>query len=78
MTNNSDKEIMLNKIPCIHYSVWFQEEQVEVLLNSGSNVNAMNPDFAWKLGFYIWKTNVRAQKINDSALKTFGMMIADF
>ena len=38
----------------------------------------MNPAFAQKLSFHIWKTNVRAQKINGSIFKTFEMMIADF
>ena len=38
----------------------------------------MNPDYAWKLGFKIRKTNVGAQKINGSALETFEMVIADF
>ena len=38
----------------------------------------MNPDFVLKLGFKIWKTNVKAQKIDGSTLKTFGMIIADF
>ena len=38
----------------------------------------MNLNFIWKLGFHIRKTNVGAQKIDDSTLETFGMMIADF
>ena len=38
----------------------------------------MNPDFARKLGFKVRKTNVGAQKIDGSALETFGMVIADF
>ena len=38
----------------------------------------MNLNFAWKVGLKVWKTNVRAQMINDSALKTFEMVIADF
>ena len=38
----------------------------------------MNLPFAKKQGLYIQKTNVRAQKIDISALKTFGMAIADF
>ena len=37
----------------------------------------MNLAFAQKLGLYIRKTNVRAQKIDGSALKTFGIVIAD-
>ena len=66
------------RVPCIHYPVRFQEEQVKALLDSGSKVNAMNPDFARKLGLKVWKTNVGAQKIDGSALETFGMVIADF
>ena len=65
-------------MPYIHYAVWFQKEQVKGLLNSSSNVNTMNPAFAWKLGLHIWKTNVGAQKIDGSALETFEMVIADF
>ena len=38
----------------------------------------MNPDYAWKLGLKIRKTNVGAQKINDSTLEIFEMVIADF
>ena len=38
----------------------------------------MNPDYAWKLGFKIRRTNIGAQKIDGSALETFGMVIADF
>ena len=33
--------------------------------------------FTWKLGFHIWKTNVGAQKIDSSALKTFKIVIVD-
>ena len=31
-----------------------------------------------RLGLKTWKTNIGAQKIDGSALKTFGMVIADF
>ena len=74
---DSDEEVVV-RVPCIHYPVRFQEEQVKALLDSGSKVNAINPDFAWKLGLKVRKTNVGAQKIDDSALETFGMVIADF
>ena len=65
-------------MPYIHYPVRFQEEQVRALLNSGSKVNAMSPAYAKRLGLKIRKTNVGAQKIDGSALETFGMVIADF
>ena len=66
------------KVPYIYYPVWFQEEQVKALLDSSSEINAMNSDFAWKLDLKVWKTNVGAQKIDGSALETFGIVIADF
>ena len=72
-----DKKVVI-RMPCIHYPVQFQEEQIRALLNSGSEVNAMNPDYAQKLGLKIRKTNVGAQKIDGSTLETFGMVIADF
>ena len=70
------KEVV--RIPCIWYLVWFQEEQVKALLDSGSKVNAINPDFAQKLGLNVWKTNIGAQKIDSSVLETFERVIADF
>ena len=73
------------KVPCIYYPVQFQEgqkqedqRQIRVLLDSGSEINAINPAFAWKLGLYIQKNNVGAQKIDSSALKIFRIIIADF
>ena len=48
------------------------------MLNSGSEINAINPVYDGKQGLHIWKTNVRAQKIDGSAFETFGMVIADF
>ena len=73
----SDEEVVV-KVPCIHYPIRFQEEQVRALLNSGSKVNAMNSDYARKLGLKIRRTNIGAKKIDGSALETFGMVIADF
>ena len=70
------EEVM--RVPCIQYPVRFQKKQVKILLNSGSEVNAMNPNFARKLGLKVWKTNVGAQKIDGSVLETFGIVIADF
>ena len=77
---DGSKEVI--RVPCIYYPVQFQEnqgqEQVRALLNSGSEVNAMSPAYAKRLGLKTWKTNVGAQKIDGSALETFGMVIADF
>ena len=73
----SDEEVVV-RVPCIHYPVQFQKKQVRALLDSGSEVNAMNPNYARKLGLKIRRTNIGAQKIDGSALETFGMVIADF
>ena len=73
---DSSEEIV--RVPYIYYPVRFQEEQIKALLDSDSEVNAINPDFAWKLDFKVWKTNIGAQKIDSSALETFEIVIADF
>ena len=76
---NEGEEVVV-RVPYIYYPVRFQEdqEQVRALLDSGSEVNAMSPTYAIWLGLKTWKTNVGAQKIDGSALETFGMVIADF
>ena len=38
----------------------------------------MSLAYAKRLGLKTQKTNVKAQKIDGSAIETFGMMIADF
>ena len=82
VTDGGEKVI---KVPCIHYPIRFLEsqgqedqEQVRALLNSGSEVNAISPTYIEKLGLKTRKTNVKAQSIDDSTFKTFGIVIADF
>ena len=48
------------------------------MLDRESKFNTINSDFAWKLGFKIWKTNVEAQNIDGFVLETFKIIIADF
>ena len=75
---DGSKEVV--RVPCIYYPVRFQEdqEQVRALLNSGSEVNDMSPTYAKRLGLKTRRTNIGAQKIDGSALKTFRTVIADF
>ena len=77
VSDTSGKKVV--RVSCIHYLVWFQksQKQVKALLYNNREVNAINLVFAQKLGFHIQKTNVKAQKINSSALKTFEMVIAN-
>lgn len=48
------------------------------LVDLGSKINVMNPNFAKKLGLQVCKTKISAQKINGSKLNTFCMVIAFF
>ena len=75
VTDGSEEVV---RVPCIHYPVWFQEEQIRALLDSSSKVNVINLAYAKMLGLKTQKTTVGAQIIDSSALETFGMVIADF
>ena len=70
----------LDCVPYIHYSVQFKKDTVKVqaLIDSGSEVNAMAPTYAKKLGLRVRKTDVDAQKIDGSTLETYGIVIAGF
>ena len=71
------KKEELGRVPCILYSVTFKD-QIEILFDLESEVNVMNQAFAHQLGFLIWKTNVRAQKIDGTTLKTYGIIVSTF
>ena len=45
----------LERVPCIHYPVQFRKDQakVQTLIDSGSEVNAMTPAYASKLGLKV-------------------------
>ena len=75
VTNGSEEVV---QVPCIYYSVQFQEHQVKALLNSNNEVNTINLNYIWNLGLKIPRINVEAQKIDGSVLETFGIVIADF
>ena len=75
-----DGAVQLEKVQCIHNLIRFRKDSVGAgaLLDSGSEVNAMTPAFASKLGLKVCPTNVGAQKIDGSTLQTFGMVLASF
>ena len=80
-SKKTQKVIVLDRVPCIHYLVQFQKDKgatIPALIVSGSEVNAMTPVYAKQLGLQIRKTDVGAQKIDGSSLQTFGMVIAGF
>ena len=73
-------EVILDWVPYIHYPIQFRKdkETIWALIDSGSEVNTMTPAYAKKLGLQTWRTDIRAQKIDESSLDTFEMVIAGF
>ena len=67
-------EITLDRVLYIHYPVQFEKNKsnsnVSVMIISGSKINTMTPAYATKLGFKVWRINVRAEKIESSLLAT--------
>lgn len=81
MTKFSAEAVTLRCIPYIKYLVQFRKDKtnsMQALINLGSKVNVMHPNYVKKLSLLIQKTDIRAQKINGSSLKTFDMVIAEF
>ncbi len=76
MTKKTEEQ-ELERIPCIWYSNIFKD-QTKVLLDPGSKVNAMSQVFADQLSLKIWKTNVRAQKIDSTTLETYRIVVSTF
>ncbi len=68
MTDKKTEE--LEQVPCIRYPVTFKKDQIEALLDSGSDVNAMSQAVAQQLGLKVRNTNFGAQKIDGTTLET--------
>ena len=60
--NQGAEDQQLNRVPCIQYPVKFKKDSTEVqaLLDSGSEVNAMTPAYAAVLGLHVCPTDVGA------------------
>ena len=80
VTGFRKENIPLAKVPCTYYPVqlWKNPNSTQTLLDSRSKVNTINPAYAKKLGLWIRKTELGAQKIDGSSLDTFGMVITSF
>ena len=77
---SKEKYVFLEQMSYIHYPLRFCKDTagVRALIDSCSEVNAMSPAYALKLGLKVHHTNIRAQKIDGSTLETFGMVLASF
>ena len=74
--------MVLKHVPYIHYLIQFRkdadETQVQTLIDSGNEVNAIHPTFIKELGLPIRLTDIGAQKIDGTTLDTYGMVVAAF
>ena len=70
----------LERMSYIHYLLCFQKDiaDIRALIDLGGEINAMILAYASKLGFKVYHIKVRAQKIDGSILKTFGIVLANF
>ena len=80
LVTETNKEVILERVPYVHYPLRFWKDTIGIraLVDLGSEVNAMTPTYAAKLGLKVQKTDIGAQKIDGSTLETFGMVLADF
>lgn len=71
--------IALNGVPGIQYLVQFRKNKkdIQLLINSDSEVNVITLAYTKQLGLWIQKTDVGTQKFSGSLLKTFGIVIAE-
>lgn len=71
----------MQQVFCIQYLINFpkaQLEKIQAIIDSVSKINAMTLVYANWLSLEIRPTNVCTQKIDDLALKIYGMVIAGF
>ena len=79
MIKTSKKDdVSLQKVPCVYYLIQFKKKEVQALIDSESEVNAMTPTYASRLSFWVYCTDIRAQKLDGSLFETFGMILASF
>ena len=71
------KEEELELVPYIWYLITLKD-QTEALLDLRSELNVMSLVFASELSLKIWKTNVGAQKIDGTTLKSYEMVVSIF
>lgn len=71
---------LVNHMPYINHSMWFKKDPIKIqaLLGSDSEINIFISAYTAKRGLKDQPTNVGAQKINGSILKTFRIVLASF
>lgn len=69
------QELRLEQIRGIYNLMTFKD-QTKALLNSKIEVKAMSPIFSCQLGFKVRQNNVKAQKIDGTILKAYGIIVS--
>ncbi len=77
MSMTEKKTEKLKWVPCIWYFVTFKN-LIKALLDSESEVNIISQVFASLLGLKIQKTNIGAQKINNTILEAYKIVVFKF
>ena len=80
-TSKEAQKVISNQMPFIHYLVQFQKDEsatIWAFIDLDSKVNTITLAYAKQLGFQVRETDVWAQKINSSLLRTFRIVIAGF
>ena len=79
VTETSQEDIdVLDWVSCICYLIRFKKCKVQALINFSNKVNTITPGYTLKLGLKVCPTDVGAQKIDGSTLKTFEIVLASF
>lgn len=68
----------LDKVLCMKYLVIFQSKFIDVLVDLGNEVNAMHLGFNIKLRLVTRPTNIGTQKIDNTYIQMYSMIIAGF
>lgn len=76
--NMENISLVLNWTLCIHYPVWIKKNNFWDLINSNNKINAMTSIYLAKLSLKVCYINVKAQKIDNSIIKTFGIVLVNF
>lgn len=63
---------------CICYAIRFAKAYIKTLINFGSEVNVMMPGLATSLSLITQRISMGVQTIDNSSLKMYNMVLAEF
>ena len=82
MIDAKEEVLILERVSCIYYPVQFKKDahktQIQALIYLESEINAIALAYVSKLGLKVYLTDIGTQKINDSILKIFEIVLVSF